>query len=447
MNLDKIFNPKSISVIGASPTAGTVGNIMFQNFIDFGFSGEIYPVNPKHEEIAELETYPKVTDVPGEVDLVLVLVPAKDVPDIVEDCVEKGVHGIVIVSSGFSETGNVELEQKILDAIEGTETRIVGPNCMGLYCPSAGITYDSGFPREGGSVGFISQSGGIGEIFTHFAADRGIRISKLISSGNETDLKFIDYLEYLADDPDTEVIAGYVEQIRNGRRFVKVAEKITQKKPIVLWKVGKGEAGRRAAMSHTAAMAGSDEVYDGVFRQAGVIKAENVNELVDFVLLFKCLKPRRLEKLGVITGPGGLGVSIIDALEGEGFEVPQFSKDVRMRLRNSLPSYAQVLNPVDLTFAIAEDPSMVGNSVEILMDEEEIDGIVIGNMLVPSRDSMLGGLDEVKKPILLTSPFYFANKDEVYSLAQTGIPAYPTPEGLAKSLDVLRSYVKFLKQK
>lgn len=444
--LDSLFYPSSLSVIGASPKSGTIGNIMLQNFIDFGFSGKIYPVNPKYEEISGLKTYPSVTDVPEEIDLAVIVVQAKIVPDVVRDCIQKDVPGIVIVSGGFSETGRENFEQKILNIINGTGTRIVGPNCMGVYCPESGVTYESNFPRESGLIGFISQSGGIGELFTHLGSNRGMRINKLVSSGNETDLKFVDYLKYFAKDPDIKVVSGYVEQIRKTEEFKQVAPKISQNKPIVIWKAGKEEAGKRAVESHTNAMAGTEKIYESIFKQTGVIKAENLTKLINYTSIFSCLEPVKISRIGVITGPGGLGVGIVDELESEGFEVPAYSENIQERLQRNLPSYAQTYNPVDLTFAIAENPSMVKNSIEVLMDEEKIDAIVVASMDVRPEFIM----EENKnfgKPVFCVAPYFYTRRESVRSLVRNGIPVYSRPEGLAKSLAVFEEYSRYLEQK
>lgn len=445
-NLDSLFYPSSLSVVGASSKSDTIGNIMLQNFIDFGFSGKIYPVNPKYEEISGLKTYPSVTDVPEKIDLAVIVVQAKTVPDVVRDCIEKNIPRIVIVSGGFSETGEEDLEQKILDIIDGTRTRIVGPNCMGVYCPESGVTYEPNFPQESGRIGFISQSGGVGELFTYLGSNRGMRINKLVSSGNEIDLKFVDYLKYFANDPDIKVVSGYVEQIRKTEEFMQVAPKISQNKPIVIWKAGKGEAGKRAVKSHTNAMAGTERIYKGLFKQTGVIKAKNLTRLINYTSIFSCLEPLKISRIGVITGPGGLGVGIVDALESEGFEVPTYSENIQERLRQNLPSYAQTYNPVDLTFAIAENPNMVKNSIEVLMNEEKIDAIVVASMDVHS-ELIMEETKNFRKPVLYVAPYFYTRRESVRSLVRKGIPVYSRPEGLAKSLAVFEEYSRYLEHK
>lgn len=444
MSLDDIFNPESIAVVGATPKSGSFGNRIIKRIIDFGFPGKIYPINPNYDKIVGIETYPEITEVPSNIDTAVVIVPARRTPEVVRGCVAKGVKGIIIMAGGFSEVGNPELEQEILEIIEGTQTHIVGPNCMGIYNPSAGITYHDRFPKEGGNVAFISQSGGIGAIFTILSSQRGVRISKLVSSGNESDLQFTDYLEYFADDPDTEVIAGYVEQIRDSKRFLKVAKEVIPKKPIILWKVGRGKAGRRATKSHTGALAGSDEVYEGVLKQAGVIKARNLDELINYVLLFKCLKEsnvEKMERIGVITGTGGLGIMITDGLESENFELPEFSEETQKKLREFVPRYAQTVNPADLTAAAGSNPSLIGESVDILQ-EENIDAIVIGDTDLDFRNQYEDKVGSGGKPILTVSPFLPEEEEKIFSLAQKGIPSYPTAKELAKSLSAFRWYLR-----
>lgn len=451
-NLDEIFNSKTIAVIGASAKPGTAGNDYLKVLTNFRDSSDIYPVNPNYEKIMGLKTYSSVLEVPEEVDLAYVLVPAKITPRVIEDCIEKGVKGIVVMSGGFSELGNEELEQKIASSVRKSGTRMVGPNCMGVYCPSAGVTFPTvipglKFPREGGKVSLISQSGGVAEYYVGLLAERGGRISKLVSTGNEADIKFTEYLKYLADDDETEVIAGYVEQIREGKNFLETTRKLAEKKPIVLWKVGRKEAAKRAASSHTGALAGSSKVYSGVFKQTGVTEAHSLDELIDYATTFSCLEPKAIEKVGIVTVPGGLGVDISDACEEEEIEIPLLSDGLQKRLRDSLPPYTQVMNPVDLTFAALENPDLLKKSIEIMGDSKEIDIIVVSDTGETIR-SITPTLKECREkseiPIAMVIPTLSIldkkTKENIRILTKAGIPIYPTSQGFAKSMNALTFY-------
>lgn len=447
-NFERIFEPDSVAVIGASPKPDSMGNDIWSIFDNFGFVGDIYPVNPNYEKINDKRTYSSVKDIEGEVDLAIVVIPANKVPEVAQNCIEKGVKGIIVVSGGFSEVGHEELENELLKTIERSSTKLIGPNCMGIYCPSGKISFDSLFPKESGNVSFITQSGGIGKIFTFLFAERGGRISKLVSSGNEIDLRFIDYINYFSGDRETEVIAGYVEQFRGGENFLSEARAITREKPIILWKVGRGEAGKRATMSHTGALAGSAKVYSGVLNQMGILEARSLEELVDYTLTFSCLEPREIENVGVVTGPGGVGVSIVDACEEEGLNVPSLSEKLKQELQQEFPSYIQISNPIDLTFAIEKKPDLIQKPLEKMMEEERIDMTVIGGTpragIIQKSSEILKMISkEYKKPLAIVSPKFREAGEKIRELVKAGVPIYSTANGFSKSVKALDWYARY----
>jgi len=448
MSLNPVFYPESIAVIGASPNPSKPGNIALKALTNF--NGRIYPVNPNYSEILGFKCYPDVLSIPGNVDLAIITIPTRMVLDSVKACVLKGVKGIVIVTAGFSEAGGegAILEAEIAKAVNGSSTRIIGPNCMGVYCSYSGVSYDPNLPRIRGEVSFISQSGGLGVAFASLLSSRGYGLSKLVSSGNECDLKFVDFLEYFGYDDTTRVIGGYIEQIRSPRRFIDVAKRISLLKPLVLWKAGIHESGRKAVYSHTGALAGSDEIYNAVFKQIGAVRAYGLRELVNYIIALLTIPEFRGFNIGVVTGPGGIGVSIVDACEAVGFKIPELCVETRRRLRESLPWFASVSNPVDMTLTVVEDINLYSECVKIVMEDDNIDAVIIGApglfRVREFTDLMISLKNEVWKPFIIVWSFMRCDVEEAFKkLGEAKIPVYFMPEDAAKSLLAVKKYVEY----
>jgi acyl-CoA synthetase (NDP forming) len=276
MILDSLFHPRSIAVVGASDGYfNGVTQVFLDTLIQFKYKGAIYPVNPKFEKVSGLKCYPSVRDIPDVVDYVISIVPASVTPKLVEDCSARGVKTIHLYTSGFAETDEAErgeLQQELVAAARKGGVRLIGPNCMGLFVPSEGITYSPAFPMEPGNVGFISQSGSYSLIIIRGAGARGIRFSKVVSYGNASDIDECDLLEYLASDPETKIIGAYIEGTRDGKRLHRVLAETSARKPVIVIKKGGTPAGSRGASSHTGALAGDDKVWDAILRQTGVIR-------------------------------------------------------------------------------------------------------------------------------------------------------------------------------
>ena len=448
MSLNSVFYPESIAVIGASPNPSKPGNIALKALTNF--NGRIYPVNPNYSEILGFKCYPDVLSIPGNVDLAIITIPTRMVLDSVKACVLKRVKGIVIVTAGFSEAGGegAILEAELAKAISGSSTRIIGPNCMGVYCSYSGVSYDPNLPRIRGEVSFISQSGGLGVAFASLLSSRGYGLSKLVSSGNECDLKFVDFLEYFGYDDTTRVIGGYIEQIRSPRRFIDVARRISLLKPLVLWKAGIHESGRKAVYSHTGALAGSDEIYNAVFKQVGAVRAYGLRELVNYIIALLTIPEFRGFNIGVVTGPGGIGVSIVDACEAVGFKIPELCVETRRRLRESLPWFASVSNPVDMTLTVVEDINLYSECVKIVMEDDNIDAVIIGApglfRVREFTDLMISLKNEVWKPFVIVWSFMRYDVEEAFKkLGEAKIPVYFMPEDAAKSLLAVKKYVEY----
>jgi acyl-CoA synthetase (NDP forming) len=379
--LDYIFHPHSVAVVGVSPPqwgpAGVAAGFLLA-LQDLKFEGPIYPVNPHHQEILGLKCYPSLLDIPGPVDHVIFSVPTAAVPQVIEDCVAKRVKTIHFFTSGFSETGEAEaaeMERRIVARACGAGIRLIGPNCMGLYCPSGKIAFMPNSPVEPGPVGFLSQSGGNAGDVIFAAAPRGIRFSKIVSYGNAADLNECELLEYLAEDPETEIITAYIEGVRDGRRFFRALRRASARKPVVVLKGGRTDAGGRAVFSHTASLAGSAKVFDAVLRQAGAVRVDSVDELVDLAVGFRFIGPPAGRGMGVVGPGGGFSVFAADEVNEAGLELPDLSLAVQEELRRFTPvAGTSVRNPVDTN--IIMEPHKLTDTLCIVASDPKVDAVL-----------------------------------------------------------------------
>jgi acyl-CoA synthetase (NDP forming) len=355
-DLEAVFNPKSVAVVGvpAGSSRHSMARTYVKALIECKFNGPIYPINPKGGEFDGLKIYANVKDIPDAVDYVISCIPAALVPQLVRDCVAKGVKTIQLFTSGFGEVGTEEgrrLEAEIYDIARGGGIRLIGPNCMGVYCPKSGLSYALDYSTESGPVALICQSGGNAIYFVRHAAQRGVRFSKVVSFGNAIDVDESDLLEYLTNDTETKIITAYIEGLKDGRRFTKVVKRAAAAKPVIIMKGGSTEAGARAVASHTGVLAGSARIWDGLLRQAGVIPASTLEELADIVVTLLYLPVPHGRRLGVIDVGGGAGVVATDTYVSAGFALPRLPEELRQKLRGFLSTGAaglSVNNPVDL---------------------------------------------------------------------------------------------------
>jgi len=349
--LDAVFHPRSIAVVGASSNPDTPGYDYVRSLQEFGYKGRIYPVNPKGGEILGLAAYASLREAPGEVDYVISCVPNAYVLDLVGDCAAKGVKALQLFTGRFSETGRpdaIELERRLLDTARSSGVRLIGPNCMGLLYPRLGITFRTDMSREAGTIGFLSQSGNLFFELTHFGGSRGLRFSKAISYGNALDLSESDFLDYFAEDEETHVIGAYVEGVRDGRAFLAALKRAASLKPVVVLKGGRTSAGGRAAASHTAALAGANAVWDAAVTQAGAVTVGTVEELIDLLIAFAFMKPGAGRRLAMVGAGGGRSVLTADLCEELGLSVPPLPEDVERKVAAKAPDMAGWLtNPVD----------------------------------------------------------------------------------------------------
>lgn len=350
------FKPDSIAVIGASETKGKVGNTVLNNIKKSGYSGKIYPINPRADEILGLKSYKSVLDVQEDIELAIFVIPGKFVNAAVEECGKKGIKGLIIISAGFKEVGGagVEREEQLIEIGKKYNMRILGPNCLGFL----GLNYNGSFAADSpkpGNIAMISQSGAMLTGMMDYSMTQTFGFSCNISLGNKADLGAVDFIEYLADEPNTKVILCYLESIKDGDRFLEVLPKATRKKPVVILKSGVSAAGARAASSHTGALAGSDIAYDLAFNKCGVIRARTIEDLFDFGEIFAFQPLPKANSFAIITNAGGPGIVATDAFEREGLNFSSFSEDILHKLREKLPEEAAIFNPVDIVGDAAPD--------------------------------------------------------------------------------------------
>lgn len=350
-SLEAFFSPKSIGVIGASRTEGKLGHAVLLNIVESGFRGQIYPVNPGSDEILGLRCYPDLSSIEGQVDMAVIVIPAKFVLDAIESCGEKGVRSVVVITAGFRETGHEGLmaEKRMEDLARRHQMRILGPNCLGLIDTLVPLnaSFAAGMPKRG-KIAFMSQSGALCTSVLDIALANEIGFSRFISLGNKADLNEIDFLEAWSQDPESRVVMGYLEGIADGARFISVARELTKKKPVIAIKSGTTNAGSKAVSSHTGTLAGSERAYEAAFKQAGVIRASSIGNLFDLGVAFARLPLPPSDKAAIITNAGGPGIMASDAVERAGLSLASLRKETMDRLRESLPSAASVTNPVDV---------------------------------------------------------------------------------------------------
>lgn len=459
--LDSIFHPSSVAVIGASRDPTKVGYQLLSNLVR-GFKGRIYAVNPNVNEVLGVKSYPSISEIPDAIDLAVIAVPATVVPQVLEDCGVKGVKGAIVISAGFKELGTsegVEREKLLIKIARRYGIRVIGPNCMGVYVPKIGLNTTflnpqrMDFPKHG-NIAFVSQSGAFGIAVLDWAAMRGIGMSKFVSIGNKCDVDDADMLEYLLGDEDTLVITMYIEGVEDGRRFIKALNEVTPHKPVVILKSGKSEEGVRAIASHTGSLAGSDLIYDTVFKQFGVIRALGMEDLFDVAIALSTQPPALGNRVAVLTVGGGSGVMATDALAELGLKVVKLSDEAVSKLRRVLLPIASPYNPVDVTGS-ARDEHLV-EAVDILIRSGEVDGILwIPYFMAPgiSEDltkTFAKRVKEVFKEVNKVIPIVCAVTGGRYTTAkaseveEVGIPVYTSVEKAAKAMWALYRYGKWL---
>ncbi|MFD8455299.1 acetate--CoA ligase family protein [Streptomyces antimycoticus] len=373
----RLMQPRSVAVVGASNEQGKIGNSVMRNLIDGGFPGEIHPVNPKADDILGRKAYKSVTDVPGEVDVAVFAIPAKFVPAALEEVGRKGIPNAVLIPSGFAETGEHELQRRIVEIAEEYGVRVLGPNIYGYYstwqdlCATFCTPYD-----VKGPVALTSQSGGIGMAILGFARTTKTGVSAIVGLGNKSDVDEDDLLTWFGEDDRTQCIAMHLEDLKDGRAFVEAARATVPRKPVVVLKAGRTAAGAKAAGSHTGALAGDDAVYDDILRQAGVIRAPGLNEMLEYARALPVLPTPQGDNVVIITGAGGSGVLLSDAIVDNGLSLMEIPDDLDAAFRRFIPPFGAAGNPVDITGG--EPPSTYEATIRLGLEDPRIHSLVLG---------------------------------------------------------------------
>ncbi|MCS7129964.1 MAG: acetate--CoA ligase family protein [Archaeoglobaceae archaeon] len=438
--MEVFFYPKSVALIGASPEKGKVGNVLLRNLKNF--NGKFYAVNPKYNEIEGIKCYPSILSVPESVDLVVIAVPARAVPRVVEECGIRGIENVIVISGGFKEVGleGAKLERDLVEIARKYKMKLLGPNCLGMINAEIGLnaTFSEITPNFG-NVAFLSQSGAFILAVILWAQRAKFGFSKIVSLGNKAILSESDFLEYLAKDPATKVIMLYVEGIQDGQRFVEVAREVSKKKPIVIMKAGKTESGAKAASSHTGSLAGSYEVYKTAFEQSGIVVAENVEELFDFAFVLS--KNKSAGNIAILTNSGGPGVMASDAVEIYGLKLSEFSFETINELKKFLPPSANFYNPVDILGDA--DTERFSKALEIIAKDRNVGSIVA--ILAPT--AQINFRKAVEKVLSIQKPVYccFMGIDEESEeiLIKNRIPNFFDPTRAVKAIWAVEKYSRF----
>ncbi len=473
--IDTFFKPRSVAVVGASKKITKAGHIIFKNFVENKrrsiFEGELYPVNPHEDYILSFKCYPSIKEIIGDVELVVVVVPAESVPDVLSEAASKHAKAAVIISGGFGEVGNHELEAEVRAIAKRNGIRVLGPNCLGVYDPTTGVdmlflpetkvlaTGDEvvATPRPmSGSMAVVTQSGAFGAAVLDYMAGEQMGLSKLVSFGNKIDVKEPEILQYLLHDDHTRVILLYAESIEAGREFMDVAKEVTKIKPIVALKAGKTGAGARAALSHTGAIAGSDKIYDSAFRQVGIIRARDMEEFLDVGQALAFQPPAAGNNVAIVTTAGGPAILAVDESVSRRVNVQKLSEETiekfeRLKKTGKIPSFATNFNPVDLTGSATSE--MLELSTRILLEDPEIFGVMVfGLHHNPALqedyvDRIVKLSKEHLKPIVACDigetemAIYIRHQFDKFC-----IPAYSSPEDAARAMAALVHYGLYLRK-
>jgi len=463
-NLSALFEPRSVALIGASADPQSISARPLRLMLQHGFAGRLYPVNPKYTALQGLRVYPSIGAVPQPVDLALVVVPAPGVPGVLEECAAAGVRCAVVITSGFAESGPAgrELQQRVADVVTRTGLRVCGPNSEGLFNPVAGVcaTFSPAvdpehgfvpFPDPAGPIAIVSQSGGLAFALLNHAQDRGLGVGAVVSTGNEVDLGWADYVEYQLDQPGTRVVLGFVEALRQSGRLVELARKAARlRKPILVAKIGRSDAGRRAAASHTASLVGTDAAYSGAFRQLGIVRVDDVDEMLDLAAYFSLGRLPAGRRVAVLTASGGAGAWLADLCATRGLTLPEPGATEQAEIRAFIPAYGSVRNPVDITAQ-----AVLGGGFEralgLLAHSAAFDTVVaVGTLVREERFfQTFAELQQTLEGATAAVVYYSytrASPAVISALAGLGIPCFSTPGRTARALSAAAEYAEFLQR-
>lgn len=458
LNLAPLLNPESIAIIGVSKDPSRIGGRILKYLRTHGYGGKILLVNPKYDELEGIKCYSDLASIPFEIDVALVAVPEQSVLSVLEEAGKSKVKSAIIYSAGFSEIGEegIKKQQELKQISQKNGMAVCGPNCVGIigFHNKTAMSFSQflDIPKLiPGNIAFVSQSGALGGSLLNRIQDRSIGISYFISTGNEAVLESSDFMEYLLDDPNTTVIMALIEGIRDAEKFLKVADlAVKKKKPIVIMKVGKTESGGKAASSHTGSITGSDRVYDAVFRQQGVIRVEEVEDLyLTASTLAKCHRPKG-NRVGIITTTGGGGVILTDKLVEMGMDLPELSLGTVAKLTKTKASFGIVKNPLDLTAQVVNDPLLFPKSIETFIQDETFDMIIVALAMVAGERSkerathIIQAANSTDKPILTWWASGSLSTPGMKMLEESRVPLFTSPQRGVKALHALVQYSRFL---
>lgn len=450
MGLSSIFEPESIAVIGASGNEAKWGGRILKNLLN-EFSGRVYPVNPKETTIQGVTSYPSVLDIPDDVEMAVVAVPAQFVIPVAEECGKKGVSGLVVVSAGFSETGDAgaELEKKLESIVRTYGMRMIGPNTLGIVNEPVRLNASviGRLPGKG-SISFITQSGTLGLALADWTIHTGLGLCKVISTGNKADTDDVDLIEYLNSDPATGVIAMYVEGIKRGRMFIDAARRI--KKPIIAIKTGRSKRGAKAVFSHTGSIAGSDEIYSAAFRQAGILRVDSVDEVFDAALAFSCQPLPKGNNVAIISNGGGASIVATDECEKHGINIIDLTSETRERIKEVIPGFASSSNPVDTAGTVSF--KIYNEVTRALLLDPNVDALIViyvhtlMSNAIPPAEAVVELKQKTTKPIITCWMGGEGTEEGVEILKKGCLPNYSVPERAVKALAALIRHREFLEK-
>ncbi|MCL5433714.1 MAG: acetate--CoA ligase family protein [Candidatus Marsarchaeota archaeon] len=451
-NLKPIISPRHIAIIGASNNPNKIGNVIIKNYLSVGFTGKLYPINLTSDNIMNIKAYKSILDVKGEIDLAVIAIKAEGVPDVLEECGKAHVKGVVVVSSGFAEVGNIELQDKLVSIAKKYNMPIIGPNCLGIMDPLSRNdtlflpTFKIERPSIGG-VSFLVQSGAIGSTILDLISTEGFGLAKFISYGNAAVVDEVDLLNYLADDKQTKVIVLYIEGINRGKEFIEVAKRVSKKKPVIVLKGGVTDAGATAAFSHTASLTGSHIAYEAAFKQVGFIIAHDFDDMLDYAKIFDTQALSTGDRIAVITNGGGAGVLTTDAIYLNNMQLAELSKKVKAKLRKQMPSIVNIRMPLDI--GGDADDKRYKDALDAVTNDPNVDSIIVITLFqTPGADEKVADTiieygTQYKKPLIVISMGGSYTQAHKAIIEEEGVPVYESPTAAARSLSALIKYARY----
>lgn len=449
MSLEKLFNPKSIAIVGASQEEGKVGNVIAKNILELGYAGEVFLVNPKYDEIFGNKCYKNLSEIKSEVDLAIMAIPAKFVNQEIKNNADR-VKNYVVISAGFSEIGEEgkKQEDELAKIVEENNLNILGPNCLGFIAPEIKLnaSFAGGMPKSG-NISFISQSGALAVALMDKAEKEGMKFSNIVSIGNKMQISESEMLEFLVQDENTKVIGMYLEGIKDGKKFIETAQKVSRIKPIVILKTGKNEKTQKAISSHTGALAGDDEIISAVFEKVGIIRADNLEEFFNLLNLISLSQNFQSGKIAVVTNAGGAGVLIADSFSGKNIELANFNEEIKKKLKEALPSESSVENPIDLLGDAKAD--RYKNVLEIISEIEDVGCIIC--LLTPQEQTPVSEIAEeiiefkkkAKKTVIAVFLGGKRVENSIEKLKQGGVCNFDFPDLAVSAIDKYYQWGEF----